>query len=285
MVVREGAEPRPDCLGGKRREGGPGEAEVAGDDRRQALRRLEGEPSVVADLGERARTLGEVDAASTGVDVARPNPHVLDVHPPDERAERAQLRRRVEAAADGVREVEVAPERRRRHARGQLPDASGVEEALEAQAHATLGGVRAELGERSGAPLDVLVAPQLGLEEERDEHDACAERLGEADRRAHLFRRTSCRSAILGCDAAVVVVAEHERVDLETCGLRRLCPSTQEARFRLVQVGALDGQLDSCETEPRRRDDGLIHAEDAVHDGGSHDARSTYLLWISDKCT
>ena len=133
----------------------------------RARRGLEGEPTVVADLGERPRALDEVDATAAGADVAGAEEHVLHMHASDERAERADLGRRIEAPPQRVCEVEVAAEGRRGDEGGKLADAIGGKQAFEAQAHAALGGGRAKRGECVCAAVEIIVRPELRLEEER----------------------------------------------------------------------------------------------------------------------
>ena len=111
----------------------PGEAQIASDERRRAGRHLERQPPVVADVAERPGALGEVDPSEPRPRVARRHTHVLDVHPPHELAESANLRRAVEAAPERVREVEVAPEGGRADALGEQPDRARRKEPFEAE--------------------------------------------------------------------------------------------------------------------------------------------------------
>jgi hypothetical protein len=86
------------------------EGAVARDDRERRGRRLERQPAVVADLGQRRPALGEVDAAESRPAVVLPREEVLDMDAANQVAEVANLGRRVEPADDRVREVEVARE-------------------------------------------------------------------------------------------------------------------------------------------------------------------------------
>ena len=116
-LAREDAEARPRRRPLEPRHDRAHEGEVAADELGRARRRLQHDPALVADLVERARRLGEVDAAEPGRAVADLHADVLHVHAPDEVAEAAQLGGGVHRARDDVGGVEVAAERRRVDAR------------------------------------------------------------------------------------------------------------------------------------------------------------------------
>ena len=194
------------------------------------------------------------------------------MHTSHERAERADLGRRIEAPTQRVGEIEVAAERRRGDERGKRLDAIGGEQPLETEAHAALGGGRAECGERVGAAVEIVVRPDLRLEEERDQDDVRSELGGEAGRPAHVLRRRLGRVRLGGCDAAVVVIAEHERVDLERCGCRIAPQPVECAVARAAELRARDGELEPVDAEPLGLGDDVVHLENRVHDGQPHRA-------------
>ena len=129
-VARERPEAWPRRPTVEAREHVPGEAQIARDERRRSRRRLEREPPVVSDLGERARAFREVDPARSRTAVARHHARVLDVNSPDQRAEGPDLRRddrgrASQAGSRGRSSTRKPPSPRERRARGS-PAAESV---------------------------------------------------------------------------------------------------------------------------------------------------------------
>ena len=121
-LAREDAEARPLGRPLEPRHDRAHEGEVAADELGRARRRLQHDPALVADLVQRPRRLGEVDAAEPRRAVADLRVDVLHVHPLDQVAEAAELGGGVHRARDDVGRVEVAAERRRVDAGGEGAD-------------------------------------------------------------------------------------------------------------------------------------------------------------------
>ena len=155
------------------------------------------------------------------MDVAGNNTEVLDVHPLDELAEHAQLGRAVEAAPQRVREIEVATEGGRRHPLGEESDLSRREQTLEAEGDAVFGRYWAQRREGVGAASEAGLAFNLATHEERDEDDPGAELRSPGNRRSDVLECGRRHLTVRVCDPAVVVLAEHESVDLQLAGLGR----------------------------------------------------------------
>ena len=269
-------------------EDGAGKAQVARDDRGQRGRRLEREPAVVADLAEGAGGLYEDDAASTWPNVTRAEEHVLDVHAAHEGAERADLRRRVEAAPQRIGQIEVAAERRRRGARRERLDAVGRKKPLETERHSARGGGRAERRKRVGAAVEVVVGADLRLEEER-------ERTTSAPRSAAspIARRTSSAAVSAICVSADAMppwlwspstsawISSDAAVASRRSG--RLPPR------RRAKLRARQGHLEAGDAEPACLGDDVVDPENGVHDGELHRlprpelSALCHLLCISNK--
>ena len=222
------------------------------------------------------------------MDVAGLDEHVLDVDATHERPEGAELGRRVEAAPEGVREVEVAAEGRGRDTRCELHDAPGVEEPLEAERHSALRGDRAEGCERVGAAVEVLVRAELGVQEEREEHDVGAELVGKPDGESDVLRGRLGGVPIAGRDATVVVLAEHERMDLDR-GRRGPPPEEPDvASGRRAKLRPRRAQLDAGEPELACLCDDVADRERRVHQRDLHRSASlrrclANLLCINNK--